>query len=203
MYALAQCVNKQNKYLDLLLVCYSQFLHLQLFGRQYGLHCRSTCISRANCYLVILVDQFSKAVHFETLPTHFSTCKAVELFIQMICKLHGYPKSIISDRNPIFINKFWQKLFHLNGMKLRMSNAHHPQIDSQIEVLNCCLQPCLCSFVHGKPSNWVKFLHLAEWNYNTLPHNALASLLSEWYMAIPHQLFPLLLRGPLILSQST
>lgn len=44
----------------------------------------------------MVVDRFSKAAHFGTLPTHISACKAAEIFTHMVCKLHGYPRSIIS-----------------------------------------------------------------------------------------------------------
>lgn len=54
--------------------------------------------------IMMVVDCFSKAAHFGTLPTYFSACKGAELFTQMVCKLHGYPPSIISYMNMIFIS---------------------------------------------------------------------------------------------------
>lgn len=56
--------------------------------------------------------------------SHFASSK---LFTTMICTHHGYPKSIIFDRDPIFMSKFWETLFQLNGTKLRMSTAYFPQ----------------------------------------------------------------------------
>lgn len=56
--------------------------------------------------ILVVVDRFPKR-HFDSLPTHFTACKTAELFSQMVFKLHGYPKSIISDRDPIFISKSW------------------------------------------------------------------------------------------------
>lgn len=52
--------------------------------------------------IVVVIDLFSNAAHFGGLPTNFSACKATKLFTNIISKLHGYPKSIISSRDPIF-----------------------------------------------------------------------------------------------------
>jgi len=49
--------------------------------------------------ILVVVDRFSKAAHFGMLPTNFSAVKVVELFAFMVCKLHGMPKSVISDRD--------------------------------------------------------------------------------------------------------
>lgn len=52
-----------------------------------------------------------------------------------MCKLHGFPKSIILDGNPILLN-ILTVLFKLNGTMLQFSTAYHPQSDGQTEVLN-------------------------------------------------------------------
>jgi len=70
------------------------------------------------------------------LPTSFTAIKVVDMFTVMVCKLHGMPKSIVSDRDPIFMSNFWRELFSLNGTKLRMSFAYHPQSDGQTEAVN-------------------------------------------------------------------
>lgn len=108
-----------------------------------------------------VVDQFLKATHFGALPTHFSTCKAAEIFTQMICKLHGYTKSIISDQDLNFINQFRQILFHLNETTLQVNTTYHRQTDGKTKVLNGSLQQYIHSFVHEKPTDWLKYLHWA------------------------------------------
>jgi len=57
--------------------------------------------------ILVVVDRFTKGAHFGTLPAHFTASKVAQLFLDMVCKLHGFPKSLISDRDPIFISHFW------------------------------------------------------------------------------------------------
>jgi hypothetical protein len=56
--------------------------------------------------LLVVVDRLSEYVHFVALSHLFSTKIVAEQFVDYIIKLHGMPKSIINDRNPIFISKF-------------------------------------------------------------------------------------------------
>jgi hypothetical protein len=120
----------------------------------------------------VVVDRLSNAAHFGMLSTHFTAAKVAELFAVMVCRLHGMPRSIVSDRDPIFLSHFWQELFKLSGTKLRMSTAYDPQSDGQTEIVNKILQQYLHCFVHNKPKQWGKYLHWAEWHYNTSIHTA-------------------------------
>jgi hypothetical protein len=56
---------------------------------------------RYNAILVV-VDKFSKYGHFIPLHHPFTAIQIAKLFLDNIYKLHGLPKAIISDRDPIF-----------------------------------------------------------------------------------------------------
>lgn len=131
-----------------------------------------TGLPPSNGYTVILVvvDRFSKGIHLGALPTNFTAYKVADLFVSMVCKLHGLPKSIVSDRDPIFISRFWSYLFKFSGTLLRMSSSYHPQTDGQTEVMNRTIEQYLRAFVHDTPSQWVRFLPWAEFHYNTSVH---------------------------------
>ena len=90
-----------------------------------------------------------------------------------ICRLHGIPKSIISDRDPLFLNNFWKELFHLQGTKLKYSTSYHPQTDGQTEVIKRSLEIYLRCFTSDNLRSWYKYLHLAEFWYNSSYHSAI------------------------------
>ncbi|KAH9679153.1 hypothetical protein KPL71_026005 [Citrus sinensis] len=75
--------------------------------------------SRGLTTILVVVDRLTKSAHFGALSSQFSVVTAADLFANMVVKLHGFPSSIVSDRDPIFMSKFWKKLFELSGTSLR------------------------------------------------------------------------------------
>lgn len=94
-------------------------------------------------------------------------------FVVEVFRLHGPLKSIISDRDPLFISNFWHELFKLQGTKLKFSSAYHPETDGQSEVVNRSLEVYLRCFTSEHPRLWHHFLHLAEYWYNTSHHTTI------------------------------
>ena len=94
-------------------------------------------------------------------------------FIKEIVRLHEMPRSIVSNRDRVFLSKFWEELFHIQGTKLAMSSSYHPQTDGQTKALNKCLGMYLHCFVTDEPKRWVHFLPWAEYWYNTAFHTSI------------------------------
>lgn len=124
-----------------------------------------------NCILVV-VDLFSKYAHFLRLKHPFTASSVAPVFLQQVYRLHGLPTAIVSDWDKIFTSHFWQELFRLAQVELRLSSAYHPQLDGQSECVNQCLETFLRCFVHACPSQWSKWIDLAEYWYNTSWHSA-------------------------------
>lgn len=121
----------------------------------------------------VIVDRLTKYGHFIALPSGYSAIHIAVIYMTEIYKLHGIPKSIVSDRDRVFISKFWKELFRLSGTQLAFSSAYHPQSDGQTEVTNHTLETYLRCYVTDTPRNWLQYLHLAEYWYNTTYHSAI------------------------------
>ena len=76
--------------------------------------------------ILVVVDRLNKYDHFVALSHPFSTKIVAEHFVKHIIKLHGMPKSIISDCDPAFISKFWQEFFSMSSIKLKLRSIYHP-----------------------------------------------------------------------------
>jgi hypothetical protein len=82
---------------------------------------------------------------------------AVIFFDEWYCE-NGLPLEIISDRDKLFLSKFWQTLHKLTGVKLKISTAYHPQSDGASERSNKTINQCLRYHVERNQSGWRRAL---------------------------------------------
>ncbi|XP_020992419.1 uncharacterized protein LOC110278504 [Arachis duranensis] len=83
--------------------------------------------------ILVVVDRFTKVGHFTALKPGFTVTNATKAFINYVVKLHGILVTMVSDRDSIFLSKFWKTLFKFSGTKLNYNTAYHPQSDGQTE----------------------------------------------------------------------
>ncbi|KAK1608914.1 hypothetical protein QYE76_032587 [Lolium multiflorum] len=97
---------------------------------------------------------------------HDSIFVVVDRFSKMeIVRLHGVPKTIVSDRDVKFMSYFWKTLWRKLGTKL-LSTTCHPQTDGQTEVVNRTLSQLLRSMIKKNLKEWEECLPHVEFAYN-------------------------------------
>jgi hypothetical protein len=86
--------------------------------------------------------------------------------MDQIVRLHGIPKTIISDRGTQNVARFWEQLHECLGTKLIRSSSYHPQTDGQTERINQILEDMLRASILHFDKSWDNCLSLAEFSYN-------------------------------------
>jgi hypothetical protein len=120
--------------------------------------------------IMVIVDRLTKYAHFCALSRPLKDSTVAITFMETDEKIHGIPKIIVSDKDPIFTGHFWKELFSCLGNQLAHSSSYHPQSNGKIKIVNKCLEGYLHCFVSDKQTQWFKWLPLAKWWYNTSFH---------------------------------
>lgn len=77
----------------------------------------------------------------------------------------------MTDRDHVYLSKFWRCLFSLHGTAFLLSWAYRlPPSDGKSEVVNRCSEIHLRCMCGDQPKDWSSWLPLAEWWYNTHFH---------------------------------
>jgi len=126
--------------------------------------------------ILVVVDRLTKMVHFISTTEKTSAEELARLFRDNVWKLHGLPKSIISDRGPQFVAGIMQELNRMLGIESKLSTAFHPQTDRQTERVNQELEQYLRMFIDHRQEQWLDWLGTAEFAYNNKAHSSTKTL---------------------------
>ncbi len=84
--------------------------------------------------------------------------KLAEIFFDSWYCENGLPLEIVSDRDKLFLARFWKKLHQLTSIKLKMSSGYHPETDGASERTNKTVIQCIRYAVERDQKGWARTL---------------------------------------------
>ena len=108
--------------------------------------------------IVTMTDRSGSDIQVVPTRTDISAEDFAQLFFDHWYCENGLPLEIISDRDKLFISRFWRRLAKISGVKLGMSTAFHPETDGASERTNKTVNQCLRYHVTRNQKGWVRAL---------------------------------------------
>ncbi|KAJ9507562.1 hypothetical protein QJQ45_019379 [Haematococcus lacustris] len=116
--------------------------------------------------ILVFVDRLTKMVHLVKTWESMTATQYAKLFLEHVFRLHGMPRSVVSDRGPQFHNKFWAEVTKLLQVQVNLSSAYHPETDGQTERVNRVIEEMLRHFIRPDQRDWAEYLPLVEFAIN-------------------------------------
>ena len=83
--------------------------------------------------IITFTDCLNSDIQIIPTSINFLAENLADLFFDKWYCENGLPLEIISDRDKLFISKFWKHLHELTGVKIKMSTVYHPETDGASE----------------------------------------------------------------------
>ena len=125
--------------------------------------------------ILVVVDRFTKMIRLFPTTTNLTSMDLAQIYRDELWKLHGIPRSIVSDQGPQFASEFTKNLLRGLGVTRKLSTAYHPQTDGQTERINQEVEGYLRTFCNYQQDDWAHWLPMAEFHYNDKQHSATGS----------------------------
>ena len=129
--------------------------------------------------ILVIMNRFTKMIRLKATTTNISSEEVAKIYRDEIWKIHGIPKTILSDCGPQFALKFMEDLTRVLGTKRKLSTAYHPQTDRQTERINQEIGTFLRHYVNYQQDDWMEWLAMAEFAYNDKKHATTGKTLFE------------------------
>jgi transposase InsO family protein len=117
--------------------------------------------------VLVVICRLTKMAHYISCKDTCNAKEVARLYAHHVWKLHGLPKTVVSDRGPQFVSEFWDHLTRRLKIKSLLSTAYHPETDGQTERRNAILEQYLRAYVSYLQDDWSEWLPLAEFAANS------------------------------------
>lgn len=121
-----------------------------------------------NKFIFVAIDNLTRWIEAVAIPNKNASTVAWILYRDVLVR-HGAPQVIYSDQGKEFVNKIFDQLANINGIKLSNSVAHHPQSNGLVERANQTLIRKLKAMLTDAEAEWDLVLPAAVYAHRISP----------------------------------
>jgi hypothetical protein len=92
--------------------------------------------TRQHDSIMVVVEKLTKVAHFVPIKMTHTKTNILEIYMREIARLHGIPRTIVSDRDTKFTSNFRKGLSKVFGTNMNFSTKYHPQSDGNTKRIN-------------------------------------------------------------------
>lgn len=118
---------------------------------------------RYDCILMI-TDRLNSDIRIIPTSSHLTAEKLAVLFFDNWYCENGLPLQLISNRDKLFMSRFWKHLTLLTGIKHKCLTSFHPQTDGSSKQTNKTVIQSIRFHVEHNQKGWVQALPRIQFN---------------------------------------
>ena len=108
--------------------------------------------------IVTMTDRLGANIQLAACNTNMTAEEFAAIFFDRWFCENGCPSELITDRDKLFVSRFWKALMKLSGIQHKMSTAFHPQTDGSSERSNKTVIQALRFHVERNQAGWARAL---------------------------------------------
>jgi hypothetical protein len=108
--------------------------------------------------IVTMTDRLGADVQLVACLTDITAEHFANIFFDKWYCENRCPLEIISNRDKLFMSKFWKAVMKLTGIKHKLLTSYHPETDGSSEQMNKTVVQCLRYHVERNQKGWVRAL---------------------------------------------
>ena len=121
---------------------------------------------KGNCWILTVVDHFTRYPIMVALPDRKTETIARVLFEKVFC-VYGAPKKILSDRGKELIAESIEQIYDKWGIKLATTGGYNPQANGACERFHRWLHAAMTCVYDRKTLDWDSYLEPLAFAYRT------------------------------------
>jgi hypothetical protein len=132
-------------------------------------------VSRRVAYdsILVLVNRYTKYARYIRARQDWIAVQLADAMIEKLFIKCEILEIIITDRENLFISKYWSTFCYHLKLALRYNIAFHSQTDDQTKRQNQTLEQYLRNYVNYQQNDWTSWLAFVEYAYNNSHHDSI------------------------------